>query len=195
MGGELGGQVRDGRVPAGLKPAFEFASPPLAEVVRDINKYSNNVMAQQLFLTLSLQQRGAAPSRASREVLRAWWRERIGGEPPVFDNGSGLSRDESITRGSSDSCCKPPGVAVDARLRGIAARARLDGTLRKRTRRTSASAHLKTGSLNDVSGVAGYVHGASGRRYVLVAIANHPTKAGAVRPAIQALVDWASQDN
>ncbi|MBS0426950.1 MAG: D-alanyl-D-alanine carboxypeptidase/D-alanyl-D-alanine-endopeptidase, partial [Proteobacteria bacterium] len=57
MGNTLRGQVREGPVPAGLKPAFELESPPLAEVVRDINKYSNNVMAQQVFLTLGLQQR------------------------------------------------------------------------------------------------------------------------------------------
>jgi hypothetical protein len=53
----------------------------------------------------------------------------------------------------------------------------LDGTLR-RQRQNVGQAHLKTGSLNEVSGVAGYVHGANGRRYVLVAIANHPKKAG-----------------
>ncbi len=78
MGGTLTGQVRDGRVPAGLVPAFEAQSPPLAEIVRDINKYSNNVMAQQLFLTLSLQQQGGGTLEGSREVMRQWWRERIG---------------------------------------------------------------------------------------------------------------------
>jgi D-alanyl-D-alanine carboxypeptidase/D-alanyl-D-alanine-endopeptidase (penicillin-binding protein 4) len=41
--------------------------------------------------------------------------------------------------------------------------------------------------------VAGYVLGASGRRYVLVAIANHPN-AGAARPAIDALVEWTARD-
>jgi serine-type D-Ala-D-Ala carboxypeptidase/endopeptidase (penicillin-binding protein 4) len=54
-------------------------------------------------------------------------------------------------------------------------------------------AHLKTGSLRDVMGVAGYVHAASGKRYVLVAIANH-VQAAAARPALEALVDWAARD-
>ena len=66
-----------------------------------------------------------------------------------------------------------------------------NGTLRRRS--TTGSAHLKTGSLRDVSGVAGYVHGASGRRYVLVAIANHPN-AGAARAAIDALVEWTARE-
>ena len=99
MGGTLTGQVREGRVPAGLKPAFELGSPPLAEVVRDINKYSNNVMAQQLFLTLGLQQQrqrhaGSRARRAAPVVARAHRHRR---RPPVFDNGSGLSRDERIS--------------------------------------------------------------------------------------------------
>jgi D-alanyl-D-alanine carboxypeptidase/D-alanyl-D-alanine-endopeptidase (penicillin-binding protein 4) len=193
IGGELRGQVRDGRAPAGLKPAFEFASPPLAEVVRDINKYSNNVMAQQLFLTLSLQQRGNGSFEGSREVLRAWWRERFGGEPPVTDNGSGLSRVESITARQLAQLLQAAWVSslmpdFMASLPALG----LDGTLR-RQRQNVGQAHLKTGSLNDVSAVAGYVHGASGRRYVLVAIANHPKKAGAIRAATQALIDWTAR--
>jgi D-alanyl-D-alanine carboxypeptidase/D-alanyl-D-alanine-endopeptidase (penicillin-binding protein 4) len=67
----------------------------------------------------------------------------------------------------------------------------LDGTLRRAG--NAGMAHLKTGSLRDVSGAAGYVHGASGRRYVVVAVANHPNAAG-VRPALDALVDWAARD-
>jgi serine-type D-Ala-D-Ala carboxypeptidase/endopeptidase (penicillin-binding protein 4) len=192
VGGHLRGEVRDGAAPAGLKPAFEFASPPLAEVIRDINKYSNNVMAQQLFLTLSLQQRGSGSFEASRDVLRTWWRERLGGEPPVTGNGSGLSRDESITARQLGLLLQAAWVSplmpdLVASLPALG----LDGTLR-RQRQNVGLAHLKTGSLNEVSGVAGYVHGPQGRRYLLVAIANH-RRASAVRPAVQALVEWAAR--
>jgi D-alanyl-D-alanine carboxypeptidase/D-alanyl-D-alanine-endopeptidase (penicillin-binding protein 4) len=82
---------------AGLPVLAVSTSPSLSEVVRDINKYSNNVMAQQVFLTLGLQGRGQATRAGAREALRAWWRERIGPDVPAFDNGSGLSRDERIT--------------------------------------------------------------------------------------------------
>jgi D-alanyl-D-alanine carboxypeptidase/D-alanyl-D-alanine-endopeptidase (penicillin-binding protein 4) len=67
----------------------------------------------------------------------------------------------------------------------------VDGTLR-RQRQNVGLAHLKTGSLNEVAGVAGYVHGPQGRRYVLVAIANH-RNAAAMRSVVQALVEWASR--
>lgn len=192
IGGELRGQVRDGPVPEGARPAFEFASPSLAEVTRDINKFSNNVMAQQLFLTLSLQQRSSGTLEGSREVLAAWWRERFGGEVPVTDNGSGLSRTESITAGQlgqllQAAWASPLMPDFVASLPALG----LDGTLR-RSRQNIGLAHLKTGSLADVAGVAGYVHGPQGRRYVLVAIANHP-RASAMRGAAQALVQWAAR--
>jgi D-alanyl-D-alanine carboxypeptidase/D-alanyl-D-alanine-endopeptidase (penicillin-binding protein 4) len=60
LGGRIGGAVRNGPTPLGATPLFDFASPPLAAVVRDINKFSNNVMAQQLFLTLGLPASGSA---------------------------------------------------------------------------------------------------------------------------------------
>jgi serine-type D-Ala-D-Ala carboxypeptidase/endopeptidase (penicillin-binding protein 4) len=193
MGGGLTGQVRDGPVPKGLAAAFETQSPPLAEVIRDINKYSNNVMAQQVFLTLSLQQNGVGTFEASREILRRWWRERVGGDAPSFGNGSGLSREERITalqlaRLLQLAWASPlmPELASSLPLAGV------DGTLR-RARGAPGLAHLKTGSLRDVAGVAGYVEGASGKRYVLVAIANH-ANANAARPAIEALVQWTAHD-
>jgi D-alanyl-D-alanine carboxypeptidase/D-alanyl-D-alanine-endopeptidase (penicillin-binding protein 4) len=192
MGGRLRGAVRDGRVPQGLQPAFEFSSPPLAEVIRDINKYSNNVMAQQVFLTLSLQQRGSGTWEGSRELLGQWWRERIGGEPPVTTNGSGLSRDESTTARQLGQLLQAAWLSpLMPELVSSLPALGLDGTLRRR-RENVGLAHLKTGSLNEVSGVAGFVHGPQGRRYLLVAIANHP-RAWAIRPAVQALVEWTAR--
>ena len=67
-----------------------------------------------------------------------------------------------------------------------------DGTL-KRSTATVGRAHLKTGSLRDVAGVAGYVLSNTGRRYVLVAIVNH-AQAAAARPALDALVQWTIRD-
>ena len=197
MGGRIQGVVREGRVPAELKPAFELPSPPLAEVIRDINKYSNNVMAQQLFLTLGLQQKKRGTLDGARSTMRQWWNDRIGtGEgQPVFDNGSGLSREERI---SAAALAKMLQVAwrspVMPELVSSLPASGVDGTLRKRGLRSGGAAHLKTGTLRDAAGVAGYVHAASGRRYVVVAIANH-ANAVAARPAFDALVDWAAQDN
>lgn len=198
MGGQLQGTARDGRVPAGLTPVFEMQSPPLAEVVRDINKYSNNVMADQLFLTLGLTQKRNGTFGAARATLRQWWNERIGtGEgQPVFDNGSGLSMEGRVTAAGLARMLQVawrspvmPELMSSLPIVGV------DGTLRRRQLRSGAAAHLKSGTMPEygVSGLAGYVDGASGRRYVLVAIANH-TNAAAARAAFDALVDWTAQD-
>ena len=196
MGGRIKGVVRDGQVPAELRPAFELSSPPFAEVIRDINKYSNNVMAQQLFLTLGLQQKRRGSFEAARATVRQWWNDRIGtGEgQPVLDNGSGRSRDERIT---AAELAKMLQIAwrspVMPELVSSLPASGVDGTLRKRALRGGGAAHLKTGTLRDAAGVAGYVHAASGRRYVVIAIANH-ANAAVARPAFDALVDWAAQD-
>jgi D-alanyl-D-alanine carboxypeptidase/D-alanyl-D-alanine-endopeptidase (penicillin-binding protein 4) len=199
LGGSLGGKVRAGVTPAGLKPLFEFNSPALAEVVRDINKFSNNVMAEQLFLSLPLAARdGAGPVRPeeAREHLRRWLQSRLGDEAAsstVIDNGSGLSRDsrvsaQTLARLLQRIWSSPlmPELMSSLPVGGV------DGTLRQASAMAGRT-HLKTGSLRDVSAVAGYVLADSGRRYVLVALINHP-QAQAGRTAIDALVQWTQSE-
>ena len=190
LGGKLTGSVRDGKVPAGLQPVFSATSPALAEVVRDVNKFSNNVMAQHVFLAPALQKNGVATWDGAREVLRQWWLQRFGAEgQPVTDNGAGLSREARISAQALGRMLQAawqspvmPELVASLPVAGI------DGTLRRSKSRTG-SAHLKTGSLRDVLAVAGYVHADDGRRYVLVAIVNHP-QAAAARPVLDALIDW-----
>ncbi|MBI5259635.1 MAG: D-alanyl-D-alanine carboxypeptidase/D-alanyl-D-alanine-endopeptidase [Burkholderiales bacterium] len=191
LGGKLGGSVRNGSAPA-TPPSFELASPALAEVVRDINKYSNNPMAQQLFLTLGLTQRGSGSPEQARAVLRDWLALQLGplAEGAVVDNGSGLSRE---TRLSADALAQllqsawrspvMPELIASLPVAGV------DGTAR-RARGGAGRAHLKTGSLRDVAAVGGLVLGPTGRRRVVVAIINHPG-AELARPALDALVQWA----
>ena len=193
-GGKLDGVVRDGVAPAD-PPSFEVASPTLPEVVRDINKFSNNVMAQQLFLTLGLTQRGVGTPETARLALRQWLADRFGNAAAgaVIDNGSGLSRETRLSAGLLARVLQAAWASpVMPELMSSLPVAGVDGTLR-RSRATPGRAHLKTGSLRDVIGVAGYVLANSGRRYVVVAIINHPN-ANAARPALDALVQWAADD-
>jgi D-alanyl-D-alanine carboxypeptidase/D-alanyl-D-alanine-endopeptidase (penicillin-binding protein 4) len=193
-GGRLGHGFREGIAPA-TPPSFELRSPALAEVVRDINKLSNNVMAQQLFLTLGATQRGAGTPEAARQVVGQWLSGRIGSAAAgsVIVNGSGLSRDSRLSalalgRLLQAAWASPvmPELMSSLPISGV------DGTLRK-ARSAAGRAHLKTGSLRDVAGIAGYVLADSGRRYVVVAIVND-ANANAARPALEALVDWVAAD-
>jgi D-alanyl-D-alanine carboxypeptidase/D-alanyl-D-alanine-endopeptidase (penicillin-binding protein 4) len=202
LGGTLTGRVREGSAPADVPPTLELRSPPLAEAVRDINKFSNNVMAQQLLLTLALQQPlpGTAPgtpvtAEAAREGLAAWLAVRTGAldGSVVVDNGSGLSRRSRL---SARRLARLLQQAADGphfgELLASLPISGLDGTLR-RSRAPAGRAHLKTGSLREVTALAGYVLADSGRRYLLVAMVNHP-QAGAARPALDALVQWITRD-
>jgi serine-type D-Ala-D-Ala carboxypeptidase/endopeptidase (penicillin-binding protein 4) len=199
LGGQLQGSVRDGRVPNTAELRLTLDSPPLAEVVRDVNKFSNNVMAQHLLLTLGLPrpENGTAlntPASATfatgQQAIANWWAQRLPQWPaPVLINGAGLSRDERITADAMAALLQAayaspmmPDFVASLPASG------LDGTLRRSTMGTGL-AHLKTGSLRDVYALAGYVHNPQGQRYVLVAIINHPN-AHAARPALERLVQW-----
>jgi D-alanyl-D-alanine carboxypeptidase/D-alanyl-D-alanine-endopeptidase (penicillin-binding protein 4) len=231
MGGKISGSVRYGNVPATLaagKPALEVTSAPLAEIIRDINKYSNNVMAQQVFLTLgrvvpsaafntngdnassealaasasgtgtdSSATLSAGSFTASRSVLQRWWKERISTDDmPVWDNGSGLSRQERI---SAQGLARLLQVAwrspYMSELMSSLPITGVDGTLKRFKSKAVGSAHLKTGTLSNALARAGYVDGASGKRYVLVALINHVNaNTEAARAVMETLVDWAARD-
>ncbi len=198
-GGQLKGQVRHGLTPTQVTLWHEAPSLPLSDVVADINKLSNNVMAQQLFLTLSSQQ-GAGNFAASKQVVLQWWAKNMQGhKAPVIDNGSGLSREE---RSSAQALTALLQLAAQSNyanaLQNSLAIAGVDGTVvRLRDRQPNSvvigRAKLKSGSLRDVASLAGYVEGLSGQSYVFVVIVNHPN-ANATRPALDKLLEWTVQD-
>ncbi|MEO8278248.1 MAG: D-alanyl-D-alanine carboxypeptidase/D-alanyl-D-alanine-endopeptidase [Ideonella sp.] len=192
MGGRFSGRVRDGVAP-GTQPSFELHSPPLAEVVRGINKFSNNVMAQQLFLSLPLALYGDGSVATARQSLREWVRGWLGDEETaalVIDNGSGLSRDNRVSAlAFARLLMRAWAGSTMSELVSSLPVSGLDGTLRRSTL-PAGRAHLKTGSLRDVAGIAGYVLADNGRRYVVVAIINHPN-ANRARAALDQIAQWA----
>ncbi len=213
MGGAVVGRVREGTAPSN-PPTFTIASPPLAAVVRDLNKYSNNVMAQQLFLTLGTVWGGSGngsgsddTAAAARAGLRRWAAERFGERAAaglVVDNGSGLSREGRVTARFLARLLQAAWSSpVMPELLASLPADRIDGTLASADAPSDATsvpasrhgAHLKTGSLRDVAALAGLVLADSGRRYLLVAIVNDPAaNTPAARAALAALVHWTADD-
>ncbi|MFN2646373.1 MAG: D-alanyl-D-alanine carboxypeptidase/D-alanyl-D-alanine-endopeptidase [Burkholderiales bacterium] len=179
MGGTWTGSVREGTVSPTARLVYVHESEPLAEIVRDINKFSNNVMARQLFLTLGAEMAGA-PARAedAARVIREWVAaKKIRAPELVLENGSGLSRLERISAehlGALLIAAWRSNVMPEfiASLPIVAA----DGTMKKRLKseQVAGNAHIKTGLLSDARAVAGYVLDRQGRRQVVVMIANHP---------------------
>jgi D-alanyl-D-alanine carboxypeptidase/D-alanyl-D-alanine-endopeptidase (penicillin-binding protein 4) len=110
-----------------------------------------------------------------------------------IDNGSGLSRRTHISAvqlarvlSAAYHSRYAPEFLASLPLAGV------DGTLRSRMRTAPQGAvRLKTGHIDGVSGVAGYVTTAAGKSYVLVCLVNHPrADFGAGEPVHAALVTW-----
>lgn len=204
LGGSLSGQVRRGLVPPAAERLTQRLSPPLAEVVRDVNKWSNNVMARQLFLALGQNQETspARPATVSLTPERAearlrQWLEARGLDFPelVLENGAGLSRHERISAAHMNRLLLAawrspvmPELLASLPIAGV------DGTMRKRLRDTPVTgrAHVKTGSLEGVRSAAGYIMDASARRYAFTFIINHP-QAAAGQEAMDELLLWVAR--
>ena len=193
-GGTITGGWRDGTVPADARLLATGVSESNAELVRDINKFSNNVMARQLYLTLGAELlKLPGNSARSAEVVRAWLAQKNLDFPElVLENGSGLSREERISAGHMAQLLLAAWhSAVMPELMSSLPLVAYDGTMRRRLRFESIAgqAHIKTGSLSDVRALAGYVLDRQGRRRVVVMFINHPN-AAACQPAQDALLEW-----
>ncbi len=182
LGGELKGGLREGPVPRAAERLAVSESSTVVEVVRDINKHSNNVMARQLFLTLGAELKGppASPAKAYDGIQEWFYKRGVDTEGLVMENGSGLSRVEQIATSALArmllyAYASPimPEFIASLPLAGV------DGTMRKRLRHTplQGRAHIKTGSLRGVKAIAGYVLNRFGRMTAVVCIINHPNAA------------------
>ncbi|MBM3356576.1 MAG: D-alanyl-D-alanine carboxypeptidase/D-alanyl-D-alanine-endopeptidase [Betaproteobacteria bacterium] len=194
VGGTFSGTVRDGTAGPGAKMLVSVHSPTLSEIVRDVNKFSNNVMARQLFLTLGAVGAGApATADKSSRVIRQWLAGKGLSFPElVLENGSGLSRVERISaRNLGLLLVNAFRSAVMPELIASLPLAAVDGTMKKRLSgaELAGQAHIKTGSLAGVRSIAGYMLDAQGRRVVVVFIVNHPN-AGNAQAVQDALLKW-----
>jgi len=199
QGGNIKGLMRLGQVPAGKKPLLTFESPPLAEVIRPVNKFSNNVMTRQIFLTLGAEKIGAPGTlEKGRQVMAdALARQGLSFPELRIGNGAGLSRDNRISaRSLGRLLLAARSSPFAAEFQASLSLAGLDGTTRRRFQKDSLAGqmHLKTGTLDGVSSIAGYVRDQSGAEYVVVAIANQPKATwGGGQEAQNALLRWVNR--
>lgn len=193
VGGKLDGELREGTVPANATLFSTHMSAPLSDQIRYINKYSNNVMARQLFLTLSLGDDTPATLARSKQVMHDWLeKNRLHFPELVMENGAGLSRQARISAHSMAELLQAaqhsslqPEFETSLPIVGV------DGTLKKRLVGNSVTghAHLKTGTLDGVKAIAGYVQGGRGKKWIVVFLINDPN-ASVGQAAQDALVEW-----
>lgn len=196
VGGRVEGRFRQGSAPADAAPFHTLESRSLGEAIRGMNKFSNNLMSRLLLLTLGAE-RGGEPGTVAngRAAVAAWLHER-GLEFPelVLDNGSGLSRRTRISALHMAQLLQAgyrspymPEFMASLAVAGV------DGTMRRRFKGKplAGRAHIKTGSLNHVSDMAGYVLDREGRRWAVVMFINHRGIRGWEGKQVQdALLQW-----
>ncbi|MBB5019681.1 D-alanyl-D-alanine carboxypeptidase/D-alanyl-D-alanine-endopeptidase (penicillin-binding protein 4) [Chitinivorax tropicus] len=197
LGGQWTGQLRDGQLTAfpGSTLLARYDSPPLSDIVRDINKFSNNTQARMVFLALGgeFQPVEQLLPQARARILDFLALQHIPTDNLILDNGSGLSRQARISARQlgmilEQAVNSPIGPELIASL-PIAG---IDGTMKSRLHDTPVlgQAHVKTGTLSNVKAVAGVVHTRNGA-VVVVGLVNHP-HAMATGEALDKLIQWAA---
>jgi D-alanyl-D-alanine carboxypeptidase/D-alanyl-D-alanine-endopeptidase (penicillin-binding protein 4) len=216
LGGSIAGATVEAATPPGTRLLAEHVSRPLPELVRDTNKPSDNALARTLFLSLGALQadpvlgsrpldagQAANPAPATttaraEAVVRTWLRAHgIADTGLVLENGSGLSRIVRITPVQMAGVLQA-GLRSDWAPEFLSSLpiAGVDGTLRRRLQDSPAAGHarMKTGTLNGVNAVAGYVPDANGRPCIVVAMVNGDAAGNArARAVLDALVDWVAR--
>lgn len=210
-------------IPSSPLPLVSYPSLPLSQQIYDINHYSNNVMTEQVTLSLPLFEKAGLLTEAAQEknqiapptivrqtqsdytkalaTIGHWWQRNLQTPPPVMTNGSGLCRDCSVTADNLAELLEVayahPHFDTYVNSLGIAG---VSGTITEHADRLPNSkavgrAWIKTGTLNNVTSMAGYVHGLSGQDYVVVGIINGSNTLNTyqARYALDTMLDWTAQ--
>lgn len=179
-------------LPASRRVLAAIQSQPLSELVRTINKESQNLHTETLLRLLGARRSGLGTVEAGREAVDDFLR-RMGASPDTWSlqDGSGLSRSDLLTPHEMVSLL----VAMDRHPHAAFFRDSLpvageDGTLESRMAGTPAEGRVraKTGTIRNVSGLAGYVTTRSGARLAFYVVSNHHESSPDAVAAIDALM-------
>lgn len=196
QGGVFKGKWQSGTVQAGDVLLHTHESRSLGEQIRFINKWSNNVMARQLFLTIGAQKLGEPATIDKSRLVTADVLQKAGidYQGMVLENGSGLSRVERVSASQMGQLLEA--VWRDPYMPEFMASMPLlgeDGTLADRFKNDDlrGRSHMKTGTLNDATAIAGYMLTRSGKRLVIVLQFNGPQAQGGGRLVQDTILKWA----
>ena len=212
-------------------PIVSYPSLNLTQQIYDINHFSNNVMTEQVALSIGAYNK-ATNQTASKlndkaidansstqhslyqfdtpkttnyptalQSINHWWQTHLTTPPPHLTNGSGLCRDCTISAANLSELLTyaydHPSFDAYVSSLGIAG---VSGTISAHSDRLPESkaigrAWIKTGTLNNVTSMAGYVKGLSGQDYVVVGLINSEQTLNAytARPVLDAMLDWTAQ--
>tara|TARA_B110000003_G_scaffold5011_1_gene5336 strand:- start:5739 stop:7181 length:1443 start_codon:yes stop_codon:yes gene_type:complete len=196
LGGELLGSWRNIIFEPSVEPFFSYDSESLSYVIGNINKHSNNAMTRNLLLTLAAEKHPLpATEEKGRMIVQEWLNDkalnRTGFE---YDNGAGLSRHSRLTTEQVTEILLGvykgpfmPEFMASLSLSG------LDGTMFERFSddELTGKLHVKTGMIDHVSSMAGYLYSKNKKRYAFAIIQNyHDIHRGYGEEVQESLVRW-----
>lgn len=196
LGGEIDGGVRTDVVPDSARRIYRFRSRPLADIIRPMNKFSNNVMTRNLLLTLGAERFGEPGTVKNGRAAIHDWMERVGidAESLQIDNGSGLSRDaRASSRLVGELLLKMYRSPYMPEFIASLPLSAMEGTMEDRfiDDPLKGRMHMKTGLIDHVRSMGGYMLTRSGRTMVIVLLQNHPNVHRRIGTTVQdALLQW-----
>jgi D-alanyl-D-alanine carboxypeptidase/D-alanyl-D-alanine-endopeptidase (penicillin-binding protein 4) len=166
----------EGFTPRNARTLLDHASKPLSQIVWDLNHYSTNMIAEQLVYHVGFSRNNTLSRDAGLQRLGLYL-ERLGYQSTQFElyDGSGLSHDNRVTASIMTSVLKDAykNQIIWPEFESSLAVMGRSGTLRKRLRGLKGGViRAKTGSLNNVSSLAGYVFSDTGYKYAFASIGN-----------------------
>ena len=208
-------------------PIVSYPSLTLAQQIYDINHFSNNVMAEQVALSIGAYHQNSDASitqttpvtvsgatslyefgsphhtnyPTTLQTINQWWQTHLKTPPPYLTNGSGLCRDCTVSAANLSELLNyaynHPSFGAYVDSLGVAG---VSGTIATHGERLPESAAIgrawiKTGTLNNVTSMAGYVKGQSGQDYTVVGLINTDQALNiyAARTVLDAMLDWTAQ--
>ena len=184
-------RVQEKSLPENARWLLSAQSEDLAQMIRYTNKWSNNVLARHIFLTLGDSSGKGLNYEKSRHRLQQWLTDTVGlSKGAIYlDNGSGLSRRAHVSARAMTDLLRYGYFNVRAAewFSSFPISA-TDGTMKRRYG-APGQAYMKTGYLNEVKTMAGIVQSRSGRRYVVYA-GIEDKKASQGNPVLDALLQW-----
>lgn len=174
-GGSISGYINEANIDKSDDLLLNFKSIKLLDLLPHLLKDSNNFIARQLFFSIG-QSKSNYNLKQSRKVIKKTLKKnKINSRRNFYDNGSGLSRSTKIRPDTLSSLLQviyqhsmSDLIISSLPISGV------DGTLSNRFNSTQLKGRmrLKTGTLDGVRSLAGFVQGMSGQEYIVVLIHN-----------------------
>ena len=174
----FGGEIRRAAVPPDALVLVRHESKPLSLIVRDLGKYSNNFVAEQLVKSMGAQESGAPGTTAGGAEVLEEYLVSVGADSGSYRviDGSGFSRENRLTVRTLLRVVRSVVDAFETSYEFVASLSvsGVDGTLEDRMGFPGlmGSVRAKTGLLDGVTAISGVMKTVSGEEVLFSMIAN-----------------------